>query len=63
MVQQCHLLQVYTDIIREYKKYYSAAKEPKVLVTYRLINLLKQLPSLGQQNITIIYEYSLTLNI
>ena len=38
MVQQLHHLQVYTGVTRKHGKHYDAAKEPKVVVTYRLIN-------------------------
>ena len=51
MVQQCDHFQVYTGVKRKHEEHYGAAKEPKVVVIYRLINPLKQLPSLGQQKI------------
>ena len=62
MVQQCHHLQVYTGIVGKYENHYGAAEESKVAVTYRLIKPLEEVPSLGQQNNTLINEYPLKLS-
>ena len=42
MVQQLHQLQVFISTTKKHEKYNGAAKEPKVVVTYRLINPLEQ---------------------
>ena len=62
MVQQLHYLLIYTSIIRKHEKHYGADKEPEVVFTNRIINSSDKLPSLGQQNATMIYKYPLMPN-